>query len=330
MDITINGYNSERFPPIKKNLIYYFPLDETLQCCVQSFKYTNILCVRNTGDVDGDLYKKMFLDLGANVKTINVDFANFSLSSDMFKKGQYNAITVDAVGQTISDEMKTALKKISKDNQICILVLNSTLNEDVYNIGGVSVLYFTSIPTDDVLLNYVEKSIRYNEQYGCSLSFDYILVKDSISFPIHNNISNFTISTAFRLNTTEDNNLIMSLENSTGRIVCIVYDKQTSTMKAVYKTEKEEEIAKLEINKFYRLSITKRNRLIKVYLDSKKIFEYQYDIPIKANSIILGCSGNLGYSHISNTMFKDLWIYKDCKEIEGIEMLTKSVLTMLS
>ena len=28
VDITLNGSNSERFPPIKKNLSYYFPLDE--------------------------------------------------------------------------------------------------------------------------------------------------------------------------------------------------------------------------------------------------------------------------------------------------------------
>lgn len=330
MDITMNGYNSERFPPIKKNLAYYFPLDETLQCCVQSFKYIDVLCIKNSGEENGELYKKFFLDLQATIKLINVDFDNFSISSDMFKKGQYNAIAVDAANYTITDDFKKALRQFSKNNQIPILVLNSSTNEDVYNIGGVSVLYFTEIPTDDILLNYIEKGIRYSEQYDCLLCLDYILVKNTITLPIHNNISDFTISTAFRLNTIDDNNLILSLENNTGKVVSLIYNNQSSIIKAEYKSDKFEKKLKLETDKFYRLSITKKDRLIKVYLNSNKLFDYQYDVPIKATSIILGCSGNLGYTHTTNNMFKDLWIYKDCKGVDDIEMLTKSILTMLS
>lgn len=330
MDITINGCNSERFPPIKKNLAYYFPLDETLQCCVQSFKYIDVLCIKNSGEENGELYKKLFLDLRATIKLINVNFDEFTISSDMFKKGQYNAIAVDAVNYTITDNFKKALRQFSKNNQIPILVLNSNINEDVYNIGGVSVLYFTSIPTDDILLNYIEKGIRYSEQYSCSLNTNYILVKDTITLPIHNNISDFTISIDFRLNTINDNNLIFSLENNNGKIVSIVYNKQSSVIKAEYKSDKSEKKIDLETNRFYRLSITKQNRLVKIYLGSKKIFEYQYDIPIKATEIILGRSGNLGYTHIANNMYKDLWVYKDCKGINDIEMLSKSILTMLS
>lgn len=330
VDITLNGSNSERFPPIKKNLSYYFPLDETFQCCVQSFKYANILCVRNINAQDGDLYKKFFLELKANVKISYVDLDNFALSSETFSKGKFNAIAIDCIGFTITDEFQKLVRKISVNNQIPIFVLNETIADDVYNVGGVSVLYFKEIPSDEILLEYLEKGIRYEDASSYQLHRDFLSVKDSVTFPIHDNISDFTISVAFRLDTIQDNNLIFSIENTNGKIISIVYDKNKKTLKAEFRKEKKEYIINLDTKKFYRLSITKRSRLFKIYLNEKKIFEYQYDIPIKATEIILGKSGNLGYAHIANNLYKDLWLYNDCKSAEDIEKLSKSVLTMLS
>lgn len=330
IDMTFNGNNSERFPPIKKNLTYYFPLDETFQCCVQSFRYTDVLCVRNINAEDGDLYKKFFLDLKANVKISYVDLDNFALSSETFSKGKFNAIAIDSVGYTITDEFKKLVRKICSNNQIPIFVLNETIVDDVYNVGGVSVLYFKEIPTDEILLEYLEKGIRYNDISSCQLYRDYLLVKDNVILPVHSNISDFTASISFKLNTEQDNNLIFSIENTNGKIVSIVYDKSKKLIKAEFRKEKKEYIVNLDMKKFYRLSITKRNRLFKIYLNEKKIFEYQYDIPIKATTMVLGKSGNLGYTHIANNLYRDLWLYSDCKSIEDIEKLSKSVLTMLS
>lgn len=329
VDITFNGSNSERFPPIKKNLCYYFPLDETLQCCVQSFRYTDVLCVRNINAADGDLYKKFFLDLKANIKISYVDLDNFALSSETFTKGKFNAIAIDAVGYTITDEFKKLVKKVSSNNQIPIFVLNETITEDVYNTGGVSVLYFKEIPADEILLEYIEKGIRHEDTSSYQLYRDYLLVKDYVIFPIHDNISDFTVSVSFRLNTEQDNNLIFSIENSDGKTASIVYDKSKKTLKAEFRKEKKEYIIDLDSKKFYKLSVTKRSRLFKIYINNKLIFEYQYDIPIKATTVVLGKSGNLGYTHTTNNLYKDLWIYNDCKLVEDIEKLSKSVLTML-
>lgn len=328
MDLTLNGYNSERFPPINKNLAYYYPLDETLQCCVQKFQYIDALCVRNLKAADGDLYKKFFLDLGVNTKIAYVDYDNFDISTDMFKEGQYNVITIDAQGYDISKNFKKLLTNFSKQHQVPILVLNDKEIDDDYNTAGVSVLYFTEIPLNEVLLDYIEKGIRYLQAYNYTLYTDYIAVKDYVVFPIHSNISNFTISINVRINTEENNNLLFSVEND-NRIACFLYNKERKELKIRFKQEDVTCNVDLEKNKFYKFTITKNNRLFKIYLNGKKIIDYQYDIPIKASKIILGCSGNLGYEHISNNFYRDCWIYSDCKNSDDIEILNKSILTML-
>lgn len=325
-DITFNGNNSERFPPIKKDLAYYFPLDETFQCCVQDFKFMDILCVRETDATDGDLYKKFFLELRSNVKIAYSSFTNLNIS---FTKGEYNAIAIDFKGNEITDDIKKALQKISKDNQIPILVLNDSLDDDVYVVGGVSVLYFTVIPSDDTLLKYIEKGIRIKQAYSYKFLPNCLLVTDNVSIPIHSEISDFTISASFRLNTTDDNNLIFSLNDSDNKIISLVYNKNNNIITAEFKQEKVLYKINLNLDKYYRISITKRNRLLKIYLDNKKIIEYQYDAPIKIKEIILGCSGYLGYTHITNNFYKDLWIYNNYKDIEDIEILSKSISSVL-
>lgn len=312
----LNSILSERYPTVMDGLMYTFPFDGEMHCCINNMKYAKVLSIKNG---DSKLYT-YFTNKGSVITNSVIDLEKNDLN---IAEGKYNLIIVDS-DVKLSDTVMTNIKKASSSSKTPALINSKNATDTYFNYGG-SYCYIDSNIDEYNIKDAITKGALYDSRFNAEIAQDSLKLNDGyIQIPWDNRVSNFSISLDVKIESYVDNIGIACIANNNNALLSILYNAKNNRF--IIK-EETTEIA-LDMHKEmifkekFKITITKGENTLNIYINEELILSTYINISTKGNKLIIGKNNIANIDNSAILKISNLSIYD--KKLSKEEVVTLS------
>ena len=314
--IVLNSQFNERYPTVINGLVYTYPFDGSMQCCVNNLRYANILSLKYSGDF---LYK-YFQNKGAIITNLDMDIENAEIP---MSKGQYNLVIIDNEDKELSEIIIRKIKSTSKNCETSFIVKSNNTPETSMNIGG-SFVYINSIIDESTILDAITKS-SMNQGYTNGQLFEEYLQLSNGYFiaPWDNRMDSFAISLDVYIEKPNGNVGIACIANEGTPLLSIFFDTAKSKFEIVEGREylTPEIYRVINFESFNKIIIVKYGNKVTIFLNDILCYSAYIATSTKGNKLIIGKNGIANIDNTTHIRIKGLSVYDKNLNSKEIDIL---------
>ena len=312
----LNSILSERYPTVIDGLMYTFPFDGEMHCCINNMKYAKVLSIKNG---DSKLYT-YFTNKGSVITNLDINLDEESLN---VVEGQYNIIIIDS-NVVLSDTAIAKIKEISSKSKTPALINSKNEAATYFNYGG-SYCHIGSNICESNIRDAITKGSLYNATLNAKITQDSLQLSDGyIQIPWDNRVDSFSISLDVKVESYVDNI----------GVACIAYDNQP-LLSIVYSVVSNRFIVKegtaeidasmyknIDFKNEFKITIVKSVNKINIYMDDTLVLITYINTSTKGNKLFIGKNSIANIENSAILKINNLSIYD--KNLSKEEVLTLS------
>lgn len=320
----LNSVLSERYPTVTDGLIYTYPFDGEMHCCIHNLKYAKVLIINNGSD---KLYK-IFQSEGSLITKMDLDIdLNTGLENLSIRKGQYNLIAIDAAHEEITENVIKKIKEISNNTKVSTIIHCLNSEKISYNYGG-SYVYTSSIIKKEVIGDAITKSLLYESIYNVELLDNSILISNGfLALPWDNRIDNFSICFDLEIDNYNKKVDLISIKNNSTLLMNIYFDASENCF--AIKTNNVSDIKYNILDKIdifdskHKITIIKNGYKIDIFCNNKLCLSVEAGIATKGNALVVGRDSLTRSEEKSVIRIANLSIYNKHLSLQEVDVLNK-------
>lgn len=314
----LNSILSERYPTVINGLMYTYPFDGEMHCCIANTKYAKVLVINNGSN---ELYN-YFQSKGSLLTTLTLDTDLDNLQVD---EGQYNIIAIDSANKKVSDDVLKKIKEISSNARVSVIVHSLNDSDTIYNYGG-SYTYIHSKVKEKIISDAITKSALYKSRYNNILLDDCLMLENGyITIPWDNRLDDFTICFNLEVDNYKNKIDLISIKNNSDLLFNAYFDSNQN--KLIINANNVDDI-KYNIldnisilDSINKIIITKQDYTFKVFLNDKLYLSANITSSIKGNALIVGESSLSEINDLSVIRISNLSLYDKALSYKEIDVL---------
>lgn len=312
----LNSILSERYPTVIDGLMYTFPFDGEMHCCINNTKYAKVLSIKNGDD---KLYT-YFTNKGSIITNSVVDLENGNLK---IVEGQYNLIIVDS-DTKLSDAAIKKIKDASGASKTPALINSKNTTDTYFNYGG-SYCYIDSNIDEYNIKDAITKGTLYNSTLNAEITQDSLKLNNGyIQIPWDNRVSDFSISLDIKLESYTDNIGIACIAYDNNPLLSVLYNVINN--KFVIKegvTDISLDMHKeIDFKEKFKITITKSINNLSIYINEELVLNTHINTSTKGNKLFIGKNNIANINNSAILKVNNLSIYD--KKLSKEEVITLS------